>query len=214
MQLVAGNRQELQLDFAQVDRNFPCHLHRVGVKRHAFIARDLRDLFDGENHARLVVGPHHGNQRGIGANGIGQGAQTQAARFIDTDDCDFVTASLQFLRRFAHCAVFDRGGNDVLAIRSCFKRGMESGVVRFRAATGEHDLAWLATQECCHLLARLLDGFAYLRGEPVTARRIGEIFFQKRPHRFQHRRIDRCRRVIIEINNFLRRDHRGQMLSL
>src|SRR4030095_3762581 len=126
-------------------------------------------------------------------------------------DCDFVTASLEFLRRFAHCAMLDRGGNDVPGIRSSFERGMESGVVRLRAATGEHDLAWLATEECCHLLPRLLDGFAYLRGEPVTARRIGEIFLQKQSHRFQHCRIDRRRRVIIEISNFLRRDHRGSL---
>ncbi len=116
---------------------------------------------------------------------------------------------LEVLRRFTHRAVFNRGGNDMLTIQSGLERGMKGGVVRFRAAAGKHNLPWLATEERCHLLARLLDGVAYLRGEPVTARRIGEIFLQKRPHRFQHRRIDRRRRVIIEISNFMRRDHGG-----
>ena len=76
MQLVAGNRQELQLDLAQVNRNFPCDLHGVSMKRYAFVARDFRNFFDGENHACLIVGPHHGNERGVGADGIGQSAQT------------------------------------------------------------------------------------------------------------------------------------------
>jgi len=105
--------------------------------------------------------------------------------------------------------MLNRSGNDMLAFRPGFERGMESSVVRFRAATGEYDLAWLAPEECGDLLARLLDRVAHLRGESVTARRIGEIFLQKRSHRFQHRGIDRRRRVIIEVSNFLRRDHRG-----
>ena len=75
---MAGNGKELQLNLAQVDRNFSGGLHRVGVKRHVFLARNLGDLFDRENHAGLVVRPHHGNERGIRANGIGDGAQTQS----------------------------------------------------------------------------------------------------------------------------------------
>src|SRR4029077_17510709 len=85
---------------------------------------------------------------------------------------------------------------------------MKGRVVRFRAATGEHDLAWFATEEGSDLLARLLDGVPHLSSESVATRWIGEIFFQIRSHRFQHRGIDRRRRIIIEISNFLRRRHR------
>ena len=105
--------------------------------------------------------------------------------------------------------MLDRSGNDMLAFRSGFERGMKSGVIRFRAATGENDLARLATEEGGNLFARSLDGIAHLRSEPVTARRIGEIFFQIWSHCFQHRRIDCRRRVIIEISDFIRRDHAG-----
>src|SRR6478672_12507455 len=146
------------------------------MKWYTFIARYFRDFFDGKNHACLVVRPHHRNERRVRADGISQCAQTQPARFIDVDNRDFVTASREFLRRFAHRAVFDCGSYDVLALRSGFERGMKSRVVRFCAATGEHDLARLTTEESGDLLARLLDGVAHLSGEPVAARWIGEIF--------------------------------------
>src|SRR5207237_7585571 len=118
-----------------------------------------------------------------------------------------VTVSREFLRRLAHRAVFDCGSYDVLALRAGFERGMKGRVVRFCAATGEHDLARLTTEEGGDLLSRLLDGVAYLRREPIAARWIGEIFFQIRSHCFQHRWIDRRRRVVIEISNFVRRHH-------
>src|SRR6266480_2130326 len=103
--------------------------------------------------------------------------------------------------------MLNRSGNDVLALRARFEGGMKRGVVRFRSTTGKHDFARFAAKKCGDLFPRLLDGIAHLRREPITARWVGEIFLQKRPHRLQYRRIDCRRRVVIEVSDLVRRDH-------
>src|SRR5438270_6910674 len=107
--------------------------------------------------------------------------------------------------------MLNRGGNDVLAFPARFEGGMKRGVVRFRSTTGEHDFARFAAKKGRDPFPRLLDRIAHLRGKPITTRRVGEIFVQKRPHRLQYRRIDRRRRVVIEISDLVRRGHRTKI---
>src|SRR5206468_10792802 len=77
------------------------------------------------------------------------------------------------------------------------------------------DFARFAAEERRDLFPRLLDRIAQLRSKLITTRRIGEIFLQKRLHRLLYRRIDRRRRVVIEVSDLVRRDHgKGLMVSL
>jgi len=85
---------------------------------------------------------------------------------------------------------------------------MKRGVIRFRSAAGEHDFGRFAAEEGGDLFARPFDRIAHLRRKLITTWWVSEIFLQKRPHRLQDGRIDRRRRVVIEISDLVRRNHR------
>ena len=68
MKFVRGKRKKIDRRIAQAHRDFPGSLHGVGMKKHTFPATYFSDLLNRKQHARLVVRPHHRNERGLRAN--------------------------------------------------------------------------------------------------------------------------------------------------
>jgi hypothetical protein len=64
----------------------------------------------------------------------------------------------------------------------------------------EHDLRGLHVDERRDLLARAIDGLARLRAELVTAGSVAVLVAQERQHRLEHALVERCGRVVIEVD--------------
>src|SRR5690349_22980843 len=79
---------------------------------------------------------------------------------------------------------------------------MDRSVVRLCSATGENNLARLATEERRQPLMREFGGFLYFAPETVRSGGIAVLRRQKRHHLLQHGGIDPGAGIIIEINDF------------
>ena len=68
--------------------------------------------------------------------------------------------------------MLDAGGDDLALLRRGRQGPVDGGVVAFRAATGEDDLARVAAEQAGHPLASLADLDSHLAAERVHARRV------------------------------------------
>ena len=159
--------------------------------------RKLRQFFDRENYARLIVGPHRGEDRSVIAERCAHFLDIDRTIFAHASKRHFVTPLLVGARDPQDRAVFDCRRYNMPALRKHLQRGMESGVVRFRAATGEKNFPGITSQQRRHLGARVFDRLPYPCGARVTAGRIRVFVSQKWQHRVDHRRIGLRRRVIV-----------------
>ena len=62
VELVSGDRGDIDVHLVHVDRNFADRLHRVGVENDAALAADLANFGDRLQDANLVVGGHDRDQ--------------------------------------------------------------------------------------------------------------------------------------------------------
>jgi hypothetical protein len=162
------------------------------VDEDAALAAGVDHLGHRLGRADLVVGPLHVHQRGVGADGVEDGAGVDAAGTVDRHEGDVAVA----LRREPHGRVLDRGDDLVAApFRSPPARGGDG----LGGAAGEDDLAGSSPEELGDLGAGLLEGVA--RREPlgVDAAGIGARRPQPRRHRVDHLRPRRRRRRVVEV---------------
>ena len=87
VQLVAGEREQIDvLELAvQVDRHLADRLRGVGVEddRRIGLLGEPRELLDGKDHARLVVGVHDRDQQRVGPQGADELADVEIAVAVD-----------------------------------------------------------------------------------------------------------------------------------
>ena len=97
--------------------------------------------------------------------------------------------------------MFHLRGDNVSFFGFCQNRRMNSGVIALRAAAGEKNLTRrLTTDEVGDFLACGLDlGFKH-RTKPVAAGRVSPFLSQIRQYRLAHFWQDRCRGVVVEVN--------------
>jgi hypothetical protein len=62
VKLVAGDGEQVASDLVDIDRNLSRRLHGVGVEVNVGFGRNLSNLGDGLDNARLVVGEHDRDQ--------------------------------------------------------------------------------------------------------------------------------------------------------
>src|SRR5260370_240313 len=65
IQLVAGNRKQIDLQLIDVDGNFSGRLHGVGVEVDVGFFGDAADLLERLDGAEFVVGVHDGDEHGF-----------------------------------------------------------------------------------------------------------------------------------------------------
>src|SRR4051812_12525875 len=87
------------------------------------------------------------------------------------------------------------------------KRALDCQVVCFAATAGEYDFVRRSAEECGDLAASPIQRGLRRRAGPMAAGRIAECVFQEWPHRLRHGWINRCARVVIEIDRPHRRRH-------
>ena len=158
VELMTAHREKINGNFFDVNGDFTRDLHGIGMKRGTIFAADFRDLFDGEDGAGFVVGPHNGNERVLRAFEL-------IAQLIKIDLPDRIDGELDFIvaHRFEAAAGLQDGGMfnrsrdnfGVAAIK--FRRAADGGVVTFRCTRGEDNFVRFAIEEGGNLFAGLVE---------------------------------------------------------
>jgi hypothetical protein len=94
------------------------------------------------------------------------------------------------------------GGDDVVAaLLMRFRNAFDRQIVRFAAPAREDDLIRPRAQQHCYLLPRPLDRLMGSMSVGVGAGRIAEPVAQVWQHSVKRLRIDRGRRVVVQVND-------------
>ncbi len=72
IQFMSGEREQVHLERLDVDGNFTCGLHSVGVKVDVGFFGEAADFFERLDRAELIVGVHDGDENGFRADGATQ----------------------------------------------------------------------------------------------------------------------------------------------
>ena len=131
--LVAGEREHVDVVGDHVDRNLAHRLHRVGVEDDALLMAELADFADGLQHADLVVGGHDGDQDGLVVHGALQVFEIDQAVGLHRQIGDAVAVLFQALAGVQHGLVLGDLGDDVVAALAVHLRdALDGQVVRSR----------------------------------------------------------------------------------
>ena len=156
VELVRGERQQVDVLRFDIDGQVSRGLHGVGVEQHARLAADCADLADRQNGADLVVGVHDGNQARVLADGVFHLLRRHGADGANGEQFDLEALFFELLERVQHGVVLECGRNDVLfALALAEASGGENGlIVGLAAAGGEVNFARGGVQAFCDAVAR------------------------------------------------------------
>ena len=160
-------RQQIDAQLVDIDRDFAERLGRVGVQRARRAARQGGDLADRLKRADLVVGVHDADERGAAVQGLAHRVGIDQSLAIDRHNRDPAAQAFEELARLQRGRMLDGAGDDVQ--RRCAQRPkkprslaktdpFEGMIARFGAAAGEDDLVRLRTEQLGDLLPGLFDG--------------------------------------------------------
>src|SRR5581483_10770961 len=88
----------------------------------------------------------------------------------------------------------------IAAVAACKVHAFEREIVGLASATGEDDFIRLASEQFRNLFAGSFNCGFCRRRRPVPARWIAEIARKKRQHCRANRRVNRCARIVVEID--------------
>ena len=156
--------------------------------------------------AHLVVGVHHADEDGGGRDSFLDVHRVNHSFSIYRHNCNLKTFSLKVAANLAHGGMLDGCSDDMVAFVAVLIRcTFYSPVVGLGATAGKNHFRSVAVEQCCHLAARLFDGFARVHTVAVRARRVAKILFQIRTHGGSHLPVDGRSSVVIEINGVIHR---------
>ena len=111
VELVAGDRKKIELQGFDVDGNFSGGLHGIGVEVDVGFRGDLADLRERLDSAEFVVGVHHGDENGFGAEDAAEFVEIDQALAIDRKIGDGNALFFERLAGIQNGFVFDGGGD-------------------------------------------------------------------------------------------------------
>ena len=157
VELVGGEREEIDPEAVHVEVEEAGGLHGVGVNEDPARAGQPRDLGDGLNRADLVVGEHDADEKRIGANGRCDRGRIDDSPLVDGDMGHVVPEVLvQGAGGAQDRAVLDRRRDEVPLAGEGQRHTLEGEVIALGAAPGEDDLVSVAPEDAGHLGARPL----------------------------------------------------------
>src|SRR5882762_11772654 len=113
VELVSGERKQVDSKLVHVNRYFSCRLHGVGVEIDLPLFGDAANLFERLDSAELIVGVHDGDQHSFRPYSAPKLIEVDLPFSIGSEVSDAHTALLQRLTHVQHRFVFDGGGDDV-----------------------------------------------------------------------------------------------------
>ena len=204
VELVAAEAEQIDPQGLHVEGDVAHRLGGVAMEQNPMAPAQRRNLRQRLEHADLVVGGHHRNQQGVGADRCRQLPQIHQTIRLDRQHGEREAMARQPGHRIEHRPVFGRQGDQAPARLASFDRRLrhprQGQVVRLRGAAGEHHrLGWHA-QGGGQLVPRQIHrGGGFQRTAMQAAGGIGAAVVPPGSHRHQHRGIaGRCG-VVIEI---------------
>ena len=210
VELVGAGRQCRHAEAAEVDRDPADGLHGVGVDRDADLVGEPGELGQRLDRAGLVVGQHQGRQPGLGAEQPGHRIGVDPAVGPDRG-----AIPGESLRRFeprhrpGHGGVLEGGGEDAGRQARVGRQSQpvadlgqaeDAQVVGLGPARGEDDLGRRGVEDLADPLAGPFQRPP--RGAAVGVAALGVAAGEPvRPHRLQDRRVERRRRVVVEVDH-------------
>ena len=115
--MTAGT-EHVNMHLIYIDRNLRIRLYRIGVEQYTVLLRDLTDLGDGLDGTDLVIGKHHADQNGIGADGCFQLVQADQSVSVHIQIGDLKASLLQILTGMENGMMLDLRGNNMFSLGS------------------------------------------------------------------------------------------------
>ena len=206
MHLVARQGQQGAADFPDVQRHLAGGLHRIGVERNAGLLRNLRDLGDRLQDARLIVREHDGDEPRLRRNSCANVFRQNATGRVRLQPGNARTALFQAQRGIHDGVVLDGAGDDVdlshwHAVGNMAAKDSEDGeIIALRSSTGEDDLGRPAIQEAGNGFTGAFDRGAGLLPVAMHAAGVAELLFHGGAHGFPHLRQQRRGGVGVHVN--------------
>jgi len=116
IQFVTGNREQVDLEFVDVDGDFSRGLHGVSMEVDVGFFSDAADFFERLNGANLVVGVHDGDEHCFRANGAAQILEVNQPFAIRRQIGDTRALLFESLAGVQDSFVFDGGSHEVRRI--------------------------------------------------------------------------------------------------
>ncbi len=168
VELVTGNRQEVDPELADIDGNLADRLGGVAVEKDAGPMRDRREFRNRLNCAYLVVGVHHRHEDGVGRDRLFQIGGVDHSIPVDGEECRAKTLGFQPMEHFDDRGVLDGARYHVSApVPPREGRALDGEIVRLAAAAREHDILAPGSDEDRDARPRLLDGPPRLDAEAM-----------------------------------------------
>ncbi len=204
VELVPGQREEVDAEDPDVDGHLPDRLRGVGVDEDALLVREAGDLREVLDRPDLVVGVHDRDEDRLGRQRLRDVARVDAPRPVHRDAGDPEALLLEDGARLEDGRVLDGRGDDVAPLRPEEARdAVEDGVVPLRPPAREDDLLGPRAEERGDLAPRGFDGGARLRAAGVAARGVPEVRREVREHRLGDFRVRGRRGVVVEVDRAL-----------
>ncbi len=169
---------------------------------HAVLLRDGADGRQRLQHADLVVGRHDGDEDGARGHRRAELGEVDEALRVHAEPRDAAPLALEPFAGVQHRLVLGGGGDDVVAaIAQRVGDAFERQVVGLGRAAGEDDLPGRCADEVGDLGPRRVHRLLRVPAVGVLAARgIAEVLGEKRQHRLEHARVNRRRRVIVQVD--------------
>ncbi len=203
IELVRGQRQQVDVHLADVHRHVADGLHRVRVEDDLSLAADGADLPDGLNSPDLVVRVHDRDEDRPVRDGGPDIVGIDEAGAVHRNGSHFQPMPLQELGRVENRVVLDGGGDDVAALLLEGDADADEGlIVGLGATAGEDDLLRIGPEQVCDVAAGRLHPLGRLPAGGVQARRIAPLLLVVGQHGLNDLGPRGRGRGVVEVDSF------------
>ena len=198
--LVGGEREHVDAERLDVERQLAEGLDRVDVERDAVLARDAADRLDRLQGSDLTVRVHDADRQGVRANRAPHLVRVHHPELVDAHARQVEALRLQRPAGSQNRVVLDLRGDEMpLALRQ--GEALDREIVGLGAARSEDDLLTRDLQKPGDALSRQVEAFPRLTPESVDARRVSVHVREIRQHLREHFGVDGRRCVVVQIDS-------------
>ena len=198
--LVGRERERVDREGVDVERQLAEGLYRVDVERHVVLARDAADRRDRLDRAHLAVRVHDADRDRVGTDRAADLVRIHHPELVDADAGQVEALRLERPTGPEHRVVLDLRG-DQMALATGPRQSLHGEVVGLGAARREHDLRGRDLEKAGDSLTRQVHAVSRFAPERVDARRVPVELGEVREHLRDDLGVHRRRGVVIEVDS-------------
>ncbi len=204
VEFVAGQRQQVNRQFPEINPHLAHRLRRVDVEQDVTLAANCAERLDVLDDAGLIIDVHDRRELRILSQRRGKGGGIQDPVLGGAQPGDLVALLLEHPKHVGHRFVLGRHRHQVLAaMRSVSCSPGNGEVVRLGRSRGPDQRFRVDVQQCRQLACRMLDAGPAFSSGNVVRRGICEARLMTVEQQFGHPWIDRRRRRIVEVDRIV-----------